>query len=80
MSRLSPRDVHIGTVAGGGLIGLALAVLGTLDFNAAFGGPNQWIWVIEGATWIVVGALFVLVSVIVLPAWRAGRLEREGPH
>ncbi len=71
---------QIGTVVGGGLIGLVLAVVGALDFTAALSGPNQGVWALEGATWIVVGSMFVIVSVIVLPAWRAARLEREGPH
>jgi len=81
MARVTPRDVHIASVVGGGVIGLVLMVIGALLFSAAsnVGGTNVFIDLFEGATLFSVGAAFVIVSAIILPARRALELE-TAPH
>ena len=77
----TPRDVHIASVVGGGLIGLVLMVVGALLFSASSttGGTNVVVDLFEGATLFSVGAAFVIVSAIILPARRALELETT-PH
>jgi hypothetical protein len=76
MTHLSPRDIHVAAVVGGGLIGLILGAIGALDFVAAFGGGSSAATsLLEGAVLVSVGAAFLLVSVIVLPALRALAME-----
>jgi hypothetical protein len=79
MSRITPRDVHIGTVVGGCIIALTLSGVGILDFVAAFGaGPKHWVFAFEGAVCRAIGSAFGLISAILLPAWRTLQLERAG--
>lgn len=69
---LSPKDVHAAAVVGGGSIGMGLVVVGLIFFNWAYNSPQyQTLFAIEGATFFAVGAVFFLVSVIVLPARHA---------
>jgi hypothetical protein len=76
MAKLTPREVYLGASAGGTSIGLILSALGVVLLNASFGDiAPAWQDAITGATFFAVGAAFVLVSLIVLPALRAIRLE-----
>lgn len=81
MARITPRDVHIATVVGGGLIGAVLMALGAVLFSAASNGATSSFVVdlFEGTTFFIAGAAFVIVSVIMLPARRALQLETT-PH
>jgi len=78
MASITPRDVYLATVLGGGLLGLALVGLGLLVFSASYnsgGGGDELIDLAEAATFFLSGAAFILVSVILVPALRAMRLE-----
>jgi len=78
MASITPRDVYLATVLGGGLLGLALVGLGLLVFSAAYnsgGDGDELIDLAEAATFFLSGVAFLLVSVIVVPAMRAMRLE-----
>lgn len=76
MVGITPRDVYLGAVAGGTLIGLALAAIGVLNLMGSYGFTStQWQDAVVGATFFAVGSAFVLVSLIVLPAIRAIHLE-----
>ena len=76
MARLTPRDVRIGTMAGGGLIGAVLSGAGTFGLLGSFSsGGYEWQDALTGALLLGIGAAFVLVSVIVLPALHASRVE-----
>jgi hypothetical protein len=78
MAKLSPHEVYLAAVAGGAAIGLILAGLGGIMLSAAFGNVMQPLPdAVAGAAFFVVGAAFVLVSLIVLPAIRAIQLEPE---
>jgi hypothetical protein len=81
MAPLTPRDVYLATVLGGGLLGLALIVLGLIVFSASYnagGDGDELIDLAEAATFFLSGVAFVLVSVVVVPAMRAMRLETSG--
>jgi hypothetical protein len=77
MARITPHDIHGAAVIGGTAVGLIMAGLGALLFNAAYnaGPTDTLIDLIEGATFFSAGAAFVLVSGILLPGLRATRLE-----
>ena len=82
MAGLSPRDVYLGAVGGGTIIGLALSLLGAAMLFASMGTPAPASAVeaaVGGAAFLAVGGAFVLVSLIVLPALRAIRLESLEP-
>jgi hypothetical protein len=74
---MTPRDVHLAVVVGGTVIGLILTGLGALMLSAAYnvGGADATFDLFEGATFFGTGAAFILVSLILLPALRAMRLE-----
>jgi len=78
MPRVPPRDVHIASVVGGGVIGLVLMVVGALLFSAAsaVGGSDVLPDFLGGAAAFGVGAALVIVSVILLPGRRARQSER----
>jgi hypothetical protein len=74
---MEPRVVYLATVVGGGIIGAALSGLGALFLLGSL-RPNEaddYLVSAAGTAFFVVGALFVLVSVIVLPALRAMKRE-----
>jgi hypothetical protein len=76
MARLTPRDVYIASVLGGVIIGLPFCLIGIFDFVAGFNtGPNQGTFAFEGAVFLSIGSAFILISAIILPAWRAVRME-----
>lgn len=81
MAKLTPRDVEIGITAGGTLIGLVLSALGLVFLSASFAASaTEWQSAVVVTTLFTVGAAFVLVSLIVLPALRAIRIESGAPH
>jgi len=71
--------VRLATTAGGGIIGLVLSAVGALDFWVALSSTNadHTVYALEGAVWLTVGPAFVLVSVILIPAWHA--IRADGP-
>jgi len=80
MAKLTPRDVYLGATAGGAAIGLILSALGVIMLNASFVDfAPAWQDAVAGATFFAVGAAFVLVSLIVLPALRSIQLESGAP-
>lgn len=74
---MAPRDVHIATVVGGAIIGVSLASFGALSFSASLSSSNTnpGLYALMGAVYSSIGFLFLLVSVVLLPALRAMRQE-----
>jgi hypothetical protein len=80
--KMNPRDIYQGAVLGGAIIGVVLAALGALLLLAALrpDATRPAVTAVAGAVFFAIGALFVLVSVIVLPAVRAIRLDAAPPR
>jgi len=77
---LTPREVYLGAMGGGAATGLILCGWGLLNLLASFGNTTtQWQFAVEGATFFAVGAAFVLVSLVVLPAVQAIHLDSGLP-
>jgi hypothetical protein len=76
MARTTARDLYIAIVVGGGLVGSVLMALGAVLMSAAYSGAtNEVLDLVEGTTFFVVGAPFIIVSLILVPARRQLALE-----
>jgi hypothetical protein len=76
-SPTTPRDVYLAAVVGGAILGIAFGAFGTLLLLSAFSSSvaHPGINAFVGATFFLAGSAFILVSVIVLPALRAMKME-----
>jgi len=76
MARTTTRDLYILIVVGGGLVGSVLMAFGAVLMSAAYSAANNEVLnLVEGTAFFVVGAAFVIVSLILVPARRLLALE-----
>jgi len=76
MARATAHDLYVLIVVGGGLVGSVFMALGAVLMSGAYSdATNEALDLIEGTTFFVVGAVFILVSLILVPARRLAALE-----
>lgn len=77
MAKIGPRDIRIASIAGGGLIGIVLCGLGALCLITTFSPSVVLVgqYAVAGVTLLSIGSAFLLVTVFVLPAQHASRVE-----
>lgn len=77
MQKIGPRDIRMATTVGGGLIGIVLSALGSICLIATFSPSVVLVgqYAVAGVTLLAIGSTFLLVTVFVLPASHASRIE-----
>lgn len=77
---MSPRDVAMAAALGGSLLGVAFMAFGALFLSdITNGGSSAAVYAYGGSALFVSGALFLLVSAVLVPVLWALRSERTTP-